>query len=95
MMACLMGKATAVDTLLELGADPHVGENDGYTCLHGIGFQGRAEVATRVLTKYKDVLPNTMHADGFFPIHRAAWGKERRHTDTVAAFLAAGADHEV
>ena len=28
-----------------------------------------------------------VHADGFSPIHRACWGREQRHTDTVAVFL--------
>ena len=28
-----------------------------------------------------------IHADGFYPIHRACWGREQRHTDTVAVFL--------
>tara|TARA_B110001452_G_scaffold246336_1_gene231591 strand:+ start:1048 stop:1356 length:309 start_codon:yes stop_codon:yes gene_type:complete len=32
-------------------------------------------------------------ADGFTPIHRACWGGEKRHTDTVKAFLEAGVPH--
>ena len=28
-----------------------------------------------------------VHADGFYPIHRACWGREQRHTDTVEVFL--------
>jgi len=30
---------------------------------------------------------NDVHKDGFYPIHRACWGREQRHTDTVAVFL--------
>ena len=32
--------------------------------------------------------------DGFTPIHRACWGGEKRHTDTVRAFLEAGVPHD-
>ena len=31
------------------------------------------------------------HKDGFIGMHRACWGQEQRHTDTVKAFLEAGA----
>lgn len=30
------------------------------------------------------------HKDGFIGMHRACWGQEQRHTDTVKAFLEAG-----
>merc|ERR1711998_744156 len=45
MKACLMGKVSAVKFLLKKGADTSIGEKDGYTCMHGAGFQGRADVA--------------------------------------------------
>jgi hypothetical protein len=32
-----------------------------------------------------------IHVDGFIPMHRACWGDEQRHTDTVRVFLEAGA----
>ena len=35
----------AVEALLAAGADATIGEGDGYTPMHGAGFQGRAEVA--------------------------------------------------
>jgi len=88
MMASLMGKVNSLRRLLELGADPTIGEKDGYTPLHGAAFQGRAEAA-RALFKHASV-PNEMHADGFYPVHRACWGKEGRHTDTVRVFLENG-----
>jgi ankyrin repeat protein len=31
-----------------------------------------------------------VHEDGFTPFHRACWGNEQRHTDTVEVFLKAG-----
>ena len=34
------------------------------------------------------------HKDGFIGMHRACWGQEQRHTDTVEAFLKAGASFE-
>jgi hypothetical protein len=38
--ACLAGKHKAVKKLLEAGASWRIGEKDGYTCMHGAGFQG-------------------------------------------------------
>ena len=38
--ACLAGKHKVVKKLLEAGASWRIGEKDGYTCLHGAGFQG-------------------------------------------------------
>lgn len=38
-LACYTGKEKSVEALLKLGADPEIGEKDGYTCLHGTGFQ--------------------------------------------------------
>jgi|EP01046_Picozoa_sp_COSAG06_P041299 hypothetical protein len=34
------------------------------------------------------------HKDGFIGMHRACWGGEQRHTDTVEAFLKAGVPHD-
>jgi ankyrin repeat protein len=31
-----------------------------------------------------------VHEDGYIPMHRACWGKEKRHTHTVKVFLDAG-----
>ena len=33
-----------------------------------------------------DVVNSPMQ-DGFFPIHRACWGRERRHAETVGSIL--------
>lgn len=30
------------------------------------------------------------HKDGYLPFHRACWGKDSRHTETVKVFLDAG-----
>jgi ankyrin repeat protein len=35
---------------------------------------------------------NAMHEDGFTPFHRACWGAERRHTQTVELLLELGVD---
>ena len=56
--------------------------------MHGAGFQGRAIIAERLIAHGLD--PSDMNKDGFTPIHRAAWGNEKRHTDTVRVFLKAG-----
>lgn len=94
MSACLRGHADAAVILLENGADISLGERDGFTCLHGAGFQGRPDVVTRVLEAFPSA-PNGAHTDGFHPIHRACWGREQRHANAVRAFLHAGVPHDL
>lgn len=91
MMGTLQGKFHAVQMLLHAGADVNIGENDGYTPIHGAGFQGRADIA-RLLVKQGGMNPNDRHADGYTPMHRAIWGKERRHAETVKVLLELGAN---
>ena len=79
----------AVEALLAAGADVSIGEKDGYTPMHGAGFQGRAKVAKLLAAAGVDV--NDVHADGYAPIHRACWGTQQRHAETVEAMLALGA----
>lgn len=88
MAASLGGAAQSVAFLLARGADATLGEKDGYTPLHGAAFQGRAEVARLLLRDPR--VPNEMHADGYYAAHRACWGREQRHTDTLRAFLEGG-----
>tara|TARA_B100000524_G_scaffold207240_1_gene108372 strand:- start:26 stop:454 length:429 start_codon:yes stop_codon:yes gene_type:complete len=82
----------ALKALLAAGADVTIGEKDGYTPMHGAGFQGRAEVA-KVLIEH-GLNPSDRHADGFTPIHRACWGGSQRHAETVRVLLEAGVSHE-
>ena len=85
MFASLIGETRIAKLLLEKGADPTIGEADGYTPLHGCAFQGRAETCRMLLANTK--VPNVAHKDGFAPIHRACWGKTQVFADTVQAFL--------
>jgi ankyrin repeat protein len=87
--AVLMGKLNAVNALLDLGADTSQTEKDGYNVLHAAGFQGRADIL-KVLLYKKGLDPMDKHTDGYYPIHRACWGRETRHTDTVNVFLEYG-----
>jgi ankyrin repeat protein len=73
MTACLSGSVEAVRTLLELKANPKLGEKDGYTCLHGVAFQGRADVARMLLRDMPGAVPNDYHRDGYLPVHRTVW----------------------
>ena len=84
----LSGKTGAVKFLLKRGADTAVAEKDGYTPMHGAGFQGRADIAEALIAH--GLNPSDRHSDGFTPIHRACWGSEQRHTDTVRVLLEAG-----
>lgn len=92
MASVLGGKTWAVKILLEHGADVTIGEGQGYTPMHGAGFQGRAEIAEILMDH--GLNPNDEHQDGFTPLHRACWGKEKRHTDTVLVLLKRGVDPE-
>ena len=92
MRAVLQGKSPElVRTLMELGADPSIGEKDGYTPMHGVGFQGRYNLIP-VLVEEFNLDPNDVHEDGFTPLHRACWGSQGRHTLTVEALIGVGAD---
>jgi ankyrin repeat protein len=92
MASTLRGNIDMVMTMLEHGADATVAEKDGYTPPHGAGFQGRPEVM-RVLKEVGGIdVVNSPHADGFFPLHRACWGRERRHAETVEYLLSIGED---
>ena len=45
--AVLLGKKAAVKYLLKKGADATIGEKDGYTPMHGAGFQGAFRLRAR------------------------------------------------
>lgn len=92
MASILAGSTESVVFLLDQGADVTIPEKDGYTPMHGAGFQGRADIAQVLIDRGLD--PSDMHRDGFTPIHRAAWGTQKRHTQTVRVFLKAGVDPE-
>ena len=51
----------AVEALLAAGADVSIGEKDGYTPMHGAGFQGRAEVTKLLIAHGLD--PSDVHSD--------------------------------
>ena len=90
MASVLGGHVFIVRALLELGADHTIPEKDGYTPMHGAGFQGRAEIAA-ILMEH-GVPRDAPHPDGFLPFHRACWGTELRHADALRAFIKAGND---
>jgi len=63
-----------------------IGERDGYTPMHGAGFQGRATIAQ--MLKDHGVPLRTKHdGDGYEPAIRSCWGREERHTETLKWFL--------
>jgi len=85
MQSVLHGRIEMVKWCLENGADISIGEKQGYTPMHGAGFQGRAEIAA-ILKKHGAELRD-VHEDGNEPIIRSCWGESGRHTETVAWFL--------
>lgn len=89
MFAVLSGSNTdIVSYLLKANADTSIGEKDGYTAMHGAGFQGRADILKVLIDFGLD--PRDTHSDGYEGMHRACWGSEPRHTDTVLVFLNRG-----
>eukprot|EP00636_Phaeomonas_parva_P015782 CAMPEP_0118873946 /NCGR_PEP_ID=MMETSP1163-20130328/15565_1 /TAXON_ID=124430 /ORGANISM="Phaeomonas parva, Strain CCMP2877" /LENGTH=164 /DNA_ID=CAMNT_0006809269 /DNA_START=44 /DNA_END=538 /DNA_ORIENTATION=+ len=86
----LVGRKEAVEALLEAGADLTIPEKDGYTVMHAAGFQGRADIVPILFDH--GVSPNDFHRDGFAPYHRACWGKDERHLQTIKAFAEIGVD---
>jgi len=91
MMAVLMGKEEVVRMLLKLPVvDASIPEKDGYTPFHGAGFQGRASIARMLIKDSRGLDPNDRHKDGFQPIHRACWGMEARHAETVKVLVEEG-----
>lgn len=92
IFAALRGYPHAVKTLLELGANIHATEQEGYNVLHAAATKGQAETL-EVL--YDHIAENSidmnittdLHADGYYPLHRACWGHEPHHTETVRVML--------
>lgn len=84
MGSVLRGNIEMVQYLLSLSSiDVNVPEKDGYTPAHGAGFQGRSEVM-RLLWKAGINVHDDFHpGDGYAPLHRACWGQNNRHTETV------------
>jgi ankyrin repeat protein len=95
MGATLRGHTNIVKLLLSAEyrdrVDVTIAEKDGYTPAHGAGFQGRADIM-QVLFDHQINVADDFHPDGFAPLHRACWGREQRHTDTVRLLGELGVD---
>ena len=91
MMSVLRGREEVVRLLLAVPqVDATIPEKEGYTPFHGAGFQGRAEIARLLLKDSRQLDPEDKHSDGFQPLHRACWGQEPRHAETVAVLVEEG-----
>eukprot|EP00946_MAST-07B_sp_MAST-7B-sp1_P001020 g1020.t1 len=90
MASVLAGAEKIVPVLLsEFKADASVAEKDGYTPMHGAGFQGRAKIASMLLKHGLDV--DDVHSgDGLTPLWRTTWGRQRRHIDTAEVMIVEG-----
>ena len=92
MRAVLHGEKDKVEALLAIGADVNIPERNGYTPIHGAGFQGRDDIVPILIAAGMD--PLNVHEDGFIAMRRAWWGDQQRHTDTVRVFLEAGVPYD-
>uniref|UniRef100_A0A7S3NM35 Ankyrin repeat protein n=1 Tax=Aureoumbra lagunensis TaxID=44058 RepID=A0A7S3NM35_9STRA len=90
MNAVLTGKENAVSVLLESGASTTIGEKDGYKPMDGAAYQGRAAIV-RKLYEHGVPLDQVHPRDGNRPVQRSCWGRQDRHSETVATFLELGA----
>jgi ankyrin repeat protein len=90
----LAGAQKSVEYLLAIGADINIPNSQGYTLIDAAAFQGRASIAI-LLLKHGFDASYINSGDGETPLHRAAWGREQRHTETVKAFLEAGVSADV
>lgn len=88
MAATIMGSYDVVEYLLTLDVDLSIKEVNKYTLFHAAAFYGRVEIIKLFLRN--NFNPNESHGDGLFPIHRAALGREPRHTETIRAILESG-----
>mmetsp|Transcript_2464 Transcript_2464/g.3835 ORF Transcript_2464/g.3835 Transcript_2464/m.3835 type:complete len:230 (+) Transcript_2464:24-713(+) len=92
MQATLQGrKPSTIRALMNSGADASIGEYMGYTPMHGVGFQGRHDLAEVFVSEF-GLNVDDVHEDGFTPLHRACWGGEERHTKTVEVLIGLGAN---
>lgn len=87
--AALRGHARIVSFLLENGADPLVTEKDGFNVWHAAAFQGQPAVL-RVLIDAGVPGYGISERDGFTPLHRASWGRARRHFEAVKLLVTSG-----
>jgi len=88
MTSCLTGNFDLLMILLGMGADENIGEMGNYKCLDGSGYSGHANITKYMLQHYPHL--NRQHKDGFWPIHRACWGRTDGHVEAVKAFLEFG-----
>jgi ankyrin repeat protein len=94
MAAVLRGQTDVVEYLLSRRdvVDVSIPEKDGYTPAHGAAFQGRPEIMSLLIHAGINV-KHDFHMDGYAPLHRACWGREQRHAETVKVLRdEAGAD---
>jgi ankyrin repeat protein len=98
MRASLYGSVKVVSYLLTYhrdDVDVTIGEsNGGYTPMHGAAYQGRFDVV-KLLLLHGLSATDLHEGDGFAPFHRAAYGRELRHTETQHVFLEAGVPYDL
>ena len=93
MSAVLAGNHPNVEYLLHAGADPQIREKSGLLPIHGIALQGHAELVG--IFHAHNVPLDTVHSDGYSPLHHCIWKTTPKHVATLGALIAKGADINV
>lgn len=79
-----------IERLLDDGAEPHVVDKQGRTCLHHAAARGSPETIARLLTEGLD--PNSADRDGWTPL---LWAAKGGQVDNCRVLTSAGADASI
>merc|ERR1712228_623266 len=90
MAATIEDSAKAVKALLDARADTSIPDRHGYSLFQTAGVKGSALVA--LILKDHGLDPFEQNKDGLTALHRACWGMQDRHKDTVRVLLNMGFD---
>lgn len=95
MAATLKNQLPSVRFLLHKKADPLMADKDGYTPLDAAAFNGFDEIVHEILKHHPTLIKHAHGTDGLNPMHRAAWGSEDKHVETIGKFLLMGGNGNI
>ena len=91
MIACKMGNIDVICVLLNAGANPHIADNDGNTCLHdAVDGDCNKEVLQAIISQDANI--NATDKDNVTALMIASWNG---NVDAINVLLNAGADPHI